>query len=753
MNQQPSAINIPRTVNTLYESTESWATVETPALFKDDVTLLPHQTTVVKSMLDLEQQRYVEVGCEKYTKHTGAPVKIQSTAMVLSESFGSGKTVVILALIAIRPYPRAVAELVNSPMIVQQKQHHYGRYARNEAPVFKHEIVRKFIGPTALLKPNLIIVGASVMKQWADEIQRFTNLTVFEVGDFHKLKALQMRYESGLINQYNIILLKNGKVTGNFQLPGETGGSSEYRSMISVVRTMTAQSCWSRVIYDDFDTIDIPSGSQAINALFTVYVSATLRADKGGRIVRKTYKNVQEAINSRGIPLAQVHTDKSLFTDFNLRNTASYVERSTQIPIVNCFKYVYSNPDDNYIRLLGVMGEKDAENIMEMLNGDAIGTAAEQLGIKTNSVADIFKKMLDKKYEKYLHDNKVFLIVEEILGSLAEVEEREDGKQHSMKALNTIRAAIEKENVPTIKYFSDKLQDMLDNMLNEYAELSAQDGLAISRVVDNVKEGQCQICRFSLKDRSTFIVKCCGLIVCEACGIKGNNIRRRYDYRLKGETISGACANCKSPVYPQKDLIFIDSQSFNINDLLTATGDEKPEEPEPKPVVVDETKPAEPEIKNPKLKALLAIATAKIPENCEEIKVNIKHLIQGRNDLPPKPNQVRKVLVFANYSETLKNVEDFLCEQNILFLRLGGTFREMANTVKQFQTGECTVLLINSQHNCAGLNMQFATDLVFMHKIVDINIESQVAGRIQRIGRDCNARIHYLCYKNEKDMC
>jgi hypothetical protein len=71
----------------------------------------------------------------------------------------------------------------------------------------------------------------------------------------------------------------------------------------------------------------------------------------------------------------------------------------------------------------------------------------------------------------------------------------------------------------------------------------------------------------------------------------------------------------------------------------------------------------------------------------------------------------------------LNNIENFLVEQGIDFLRLGGTFKEMADTVKRFKTYG-TVLLINSQQHCAGLNIQFATSLVFFHKIIDENVEA-----------------------------
>jgi SNF2 family DNA or RNA helicase len=289
---------------------------------------------------------------------------------------------------------------------------------------------------------------------------------------------------------------------------------------------------------------------------------------------------------------------------------------------------------------------------------------------------------------------------------------------------------------------------MLDDMTREFQEAKEQDGLAITRVIDNIKEGECQVCRLPLEEFDTFIVRCCGLIVCDECGIKGNQIQKRYDYKLKSTTICGSCANCKATIYPQTDLLFVD-RNFDMEALLKAKGDEEPAEAIEEVVEVNDTK--EPEIKNPKLKALLAIVRGQTPDECESIPISIQHLIAGRVDMPgEQTHNARKVVVFANFNETLNLIEEFLIEHGVTFLRLGGTFQEKANTVKKFMTfGQ--VLLINSSQHCAGLNIQFMTDLVFFHKIMDKNIEAQVAGRGQRIGRTCNLRIHYICYKNEKD--
>jgi SNF2 family DNA or RNA helicase len=716
------------------------------------VQLYPHQATIVAAMLDLEDKRVIRVdsSCDLTIEQT----VLETSAMVLSEPFGTGKTIEILEFIERRPLPRAFPTYANSIVLdTRQLKRHQRRNEPTE--MFVTEVTRRFTGPDALIKPNFIVVGSSVLTQWENAIKEFTNRKCLVVGDFYDLKEFDRLYKERKLNAYDIVLIKNGKVTGNFLLPGEDPlNVPDYRGLVSVVGSIIQNSCCSRVWYDDFDTIAIPSGTQAINAMFTVYVSATTKIDTSKKITQKSYSSIIEAFRDLGTPLHLVTRDNILFSNFNVRNISDYTESSTKITKIQGYQYVYDNPDDNYIRLIGAMGEEDAKNIMEMLNGDAIATAADALGIKTTSVADIFQRLLDKKYEKYIHDQDVLELLGKLKPAAEKLRPHAEGKQHSIKKLDVIRGSIVKLKQPAMKYYSSKLVQMLDSMDEEYHALKEQDGLAISRVISNIKEGACQVCTLPLEEFDTFIVRCCGLILCDLCGIKGNQIKNKYDYKTKSYTVFGSCANCKTTIYPQRDLIFVD-KNFDMDALLKAKGDEKPEVEEiVEPVVeVVETEVAdpEPEIKNPKLKALRDIILGRKPAECKEINIHIPHLLEGRVDIAQPEGLKRKVVVFANFTETLNLVQNFLVEHNILFLRLSGTYAEKASTVAKF-VNYGSVLLINSQQHCAGLNIQFMTDLVYFHKITDPNIESQVAGRGQRIGRTSNLRIHYLAYKNEEKL-
>jgi len=285
------------------------------------------------------------------------------------------------------------------------------------------------------------------------------------------------------------------------------------------------------------------------------------------------------------------------------------------------------------------------------------------------------------------------------------------------------------------KNYSYWIPSLFIDILDTYEESKRNNGLAINRVKDNIKAGECQICSLELKDFNVFINKCCGIILCDECAIKGSHLIK----------LTAKCPNCDADINFSKDVIFI-NQEFDINSIVEATGDEHEIKSSH---VKDKENNVDPKI-NPKLKALLDIINGDPPVNKKTVDMSIKQLIIGKSIL--EPPKYRKVLVFANFNETLHNIEKTLDENSIKYLKLQGTHSKISTIISTFKNSNIhpTVLLINSSEHCAGLNLQFATDLIFFHKIINDNIESQVAGRAQRIGRTSNLNIHFLLYTNEK---
>jgi SNF2 family DNA or RNA helicase len=697
------------------------------------IKLRPHQCVVVRALIDLETARVAKLDCGK-TVNT-----VASSAIVLSEPFGTGKTYEIIAMVLLKPIPQAIPD-----------------YKFVTAPTYEPRIGTSFvlerrITGKSTIRPNLIVVGSSVLIQWERAIaEHAPQLRVFTIANYYSLKQFQSMYNSGAVNHFDVVLLKNGKVTGRLAL-GNDANTREYHSLVTTIGKITYGKWWSRVFYDDFDVIEL-SGN-AIDALSTVYVSATRKKNRDPRQSTRIADFRGRLRDTFRRPLVEVTTDTVLFRCFNVRNDSEFVEASTRVTVMNQFKYVYDNPDDNFIRLIGALGEDNANAIMEMLNGDAPGTAAEMLGIKSNSIADIFQKVLDNKYDDYIVSSRAVDACARARDVAARIPPHPKGKNHPIAKLAKLRTVLNRgEDIGEqhMKYSSESLFSFLAETLREFTERKQQSGLAIQRVIDNAKEGMCQICCMDLGGIDTFIVKCCGIILCDMCGGKGNNFRSTYDRKEERKTAMGSCANCKAPVDPRRDLVFLD-RNFSLESLLKARGDERPPAPaEPDEALPTPAEPEGPEIANPKLRALLAIIRGQQPESRQPLSLHIDRLLEGTVDIPPDPDNA-KVVVFASYNETLHKIEGMLREQGVAYERLMGTHREMADTVDRFRAGAMRVLLINSQQHCAGLNLEFCNHMVLFHYITNQNVIGQVVARCQRMMRTENLQLHLLCYKNEEN--
>ena len=127
-------------------------------------------------------------------------------------------------------------------------------------------------------------------------------------------------------------------------------------------------------------------------------------------------------------------------------------------------------------------------------------------------------------------------------------------------------------------------------------------------------------------------------------------------------------------------------------------------------------------------------------------------MLVGINDLPEAPKEHRKVIIFSMYDESLDELEKNLTVAGVIYKRLHGTSARLHEISSEFHdsyTG-ANVLLINGEKFSSGRNLQSATDLVFMHKIVNPNLEAQITGRVQRAGKEYKTHIHYILYKEEE---
>lgn len=103
----------------------------------------------------------------------------------------------------------------------------------------------------------------------------------------------------------------------------------------------------------------------------------------------------------------------------------------------------------------------------------------------------------------------------------------------------------------------------------------------------------------------------------------------------------------------------------------------------------------------------------------------------------------KKILIFSNYNETFSIIKRFLDDKKLTYLELKGTKEKRDNTLDSYKSGNVNILLLNTIHSGAGLDLQETSDIILCHKLHEYQ-KIQVMGRANRIGRKIELNVHYL---------
>lgn len=662
--------------------------------------LYPHQRTVVKAMVDIENVRTF--------KHFNEIIKV--SAAKLTEPVGSGKTIEILALISHQKTPKILSGFAQ----FNTHDHIMGSNRWMNTDAFCGMVKVRY---DIVLPVTIIFVGISVLDQWLDAIQRFTSLKVFCVRGIKDLEMLVSMMKTRRVDDYDVVLVKNGKVSRVPKLPDplivEHKNKKTSIHIYNIIANMRNH-CWVRVVIDDFDMIKMPKDAGYVPSIFTWYVSSTnkhITRKKDANKIRTTADMLMYSADK----CWDVHTN-SVLDLFKINNNLSFIKQTNNLSAPKMYAYSFKNPNDTYLGLLGTMQTEESRRIMEMLNGDAVETAAAEAGIESTSVADIFQQILGGEYKTYETASKIVKFIDS-----SDPDDRLPFKDNPDKKDTYNKGHL--MEFREIKYNYPGINALLESTKAEFLEKKRTSGVAIQRVKDNIKHGKCAACRQGFEDDNILILKCCGMIVCDLCCFGGV---------FKNKSQTGVCSNCRANI-SVAGTIFINNE-FDLNGVI----EDDLKEP-PKKDFVEE---------NTKISAIGKIIDGAPPDSRDRVEIPINNLMHGtKMDAEAK---IRKTIIFASFKETLRNICDYLKSNEVKYWMLGGTHAQITQIVREFTQFESKcVLVINSIEHCAGLNLQTATDMIFAHRITDRNVESQAIGRGQRLGRTSPLNVHFMFYQNE----
>jgi hypothetical protein len=128
----------------------------------------------------------------------------------------------------------------------------------------------------------------------------------------------------------------------------------------------------------------------------------------------------------------------------------------------------------------------------------------------------------------------------------------------------------------------------------------------------------------------------------------------------------------------------------------------------------------------------------------EKLKNKIDNLIEII-----KNKKKGRFLVFSSYDETFNDIITEFKKNNISYSTILGSMAHINNVINDFSSNKIDVVMMNAKHYGSGLNLQMATDIVLYHEMPK-ELEIQVIGRAQRLGRKESLVVHYLLHENEK---
>lgn len=194
---------------------------------------------------------------------------------------------------------------------------------------------------------------------------------------------------------------------------------------------------------------------------------------------------------------------------------------------------------------------------------------------------------------------------------------------------------------------------------------------------ENVVNEDCCICYAPISE--PVLVPCCQNIFCGACCV--NWFKTKIN-----------CPLCRSAINPSK--------------IIHITKDKKEDKKQPKE-----------EKKKTKGEVIIDIIKSKIQQ------------------------ESTRILIFSEFDETFNVIRKDFIDNKINYIELTGIKTSKEKKLLKFKNGQVKVLFLNSKANCAGINLQHTTDIIFYHPM-SVYTSEQIIGRANRIGRTGSLTVH-----------
>ena len=791
-----------------------------PPLFRGK--LYPPQQAVLFRMMLLEKEQLAPLVQDESYVSFGDPRAhtdvLTFNAGCLTAPFAFGKTVVISALIGWERMPRKRSVPLNIPVSFASEENaqildiscitapgHNFRVPQNyeQRPMFgldssSPDFTLTYC-PKYHIDSTLVLVANAVISHWAETIERFVpHLSCFIIEGVDSLKEYLKLIESGDHVDYQVVLFKVGTMAWPWSWPEsqqfrQPKGPQSTRTLCDVLPNVI----WSRVVIDDYDTINLSRGSFLPTAYFTWYVSATNkrtahmdRAPGGSSlswydVIPESWTNKTSWVHQSLFPvrpnrvqIRMASLDRYLCEALSVNCTEEF--RNSQFVLPRPIVREYIVEPNAVLNLLE--GVEMSDEVKQALNSGAISTAAQLMGLECETASDLVSGLLTKN-KKEIDEKKGWLAAlhhveyemsmasglvpgpspvetTQIIKAIKEKKITASSDPASMWAEAGV-SKMGKSGAFTAKAdaFREKCKEVLD-----------KSSRVLERLKENSEEGECQVCLVpwdEVEDPAggeggmsrKFVTKCCQILVCPVCVIAPHAGHGAHKIEFVKE-----CPNCfaslnkdgEAQLLSIRDGVELDDLSL---DQLSGKKEEEPEKDAPDPL--NPKNPIEERIEHiwktngqdHKIRAVAQIILGlKVTCKTERAGEPLKGLLGNDGPLKPMPEgKELRVLIFTHLPESTRRITAALTSLKISVQVLQGRRSEKDKRIKKFKTSQLPleVLIVTSGRDCAGIHLPETTDQIFFHKHISHAVSAQLAGRGQRYGRKYSLRVHKLFYEGE----
>ena len=535
--------------------------------------------------------------------------------------------------------------------------------------------------------PNIIIVPQNIITQWCNSINQYSN---------GKLKYKKMTEYSELLNLYD------DKYVSELSEYDIIITTSLYYNMLAT--TMKSNNITvERVFFDEIDSISQFLINE-INANFIWFVSATFNYYEMGIY--------QSKIDESLIPYITCCCDNVFINHcMDIPSINDYKIICRNIYLDNIFEGMFSNEEYSvlnamdYSKLKRKFCNRIAQNEKEALDF-LVKDKIDIIDIETIRIEDLTKQINYLNSDDNVINNRRIVILQK------QLDKSKQSLEESNSILNLIRERLKENNYCPLCYNdfeNDKkmLSNCCKNVIcydctNNWFNNMKKEACIWCNTKDIkfedyilLKEDRTNLCRICNKEFPThndkYYSNCCKKDICKEC------LKDWYHKMLKDK-----CLICFKDEITYDD--FMNEKEHEEMKLNEKCG-------------IKYTKKT-------KMEFMEYFIKTKVYAEC-------------------------KVIICSSYIRIFNDIKKLLNAYRINYKELDdGNIYSIAKSINDYNYGHINVLLMNSNLFGCGLNLQCTTDIVFLHK-TEVDLEKQIIGRAQRIGRNNTLNVWYLMHQNE----